>query len=185
MRALIISLLVFFPTAVFAAGSSDSSKPTKTETTVVCKKGKIWVEKKSKFWNKKKGECVSPKKSSFNDDDRYKAVRELAYAARYDDALTVLASMTDQKESRVLTYYGFVNRKTGRIEKGMEYYKQAISADPNNLLVRSYMGQGYVQQGDLPNARIQLAQIRQRGGANTWPEQSLASAIKTGKGYSY
>lgn len=177
MRALLLSLVVLFPTAVFAAGSSDSSEPSETQTTVVCKKGKIW--------NKKKGKCLAPKKSSFNDNDRYKAVRELAYAERYDDALTVLASMTDQNESRVLTYYGFVNRKTGRIEKGMEYYKLAIVADPDNLLVRSYMGQGYVQQGDLPKARIQLAQIRIRGGANTWPEQSLASAIKTGKGYSY
>lgn len=170
--------MVLLPTAVFAAGSSDSSdEPSATETTNVCKHGKIWDKHKEK--------CVLPKKQSFNDNDRYDAVRELAYAERYDDALTVLASMTDQKESRVLTYYGFINRKTGRIEKGMEYYKQAITADPNNILVRSYMGQGHVQQGDLAQARIQLAQIRLRGGANTWPEQSLASAIETGKGYSY
>lgn len=177
MRALLISLMILVPTAVFAAGSSDSSEPTETQTTKICKYGKIWDKKKEK--------CLKPKKTSFNDTDRYEAVRELAYAKRYDDALTVLASMTDQKESRVLTYYGFINRKTGRIEKGMAFYKQAITADPNNLLVRSYMGQGYVQQGDLGHARIQLAQIRIRGGANTWPEQSLASAIKTGKGYSY
>lgn len=177
MRALLISLMILFPVTAFAAGSSDSSPPTKTQTTKICKYGKIWDKKKEK--------CLKPKKQSFNDTDRYEAVRELAYAERYDDALAVLASMTDQKESRVLTYYGFINRKTGRIGEGMAFYKQAIAADPNNLLVRSYMGQGYVQQGKLGQARIQLAQIRLRGGVNAWPERSLARAIKTGKGYSF
>lgn len=177
MRALLISLMVLLPTTAFAAGSSNSSEPEETQTTNVCKHGKIWDKRKEK--------CVKAEKSSFNDTHRYEAVRELAYAERYEDALTVLATMSDQKESRVLTYYGFINRKTGRIEQGMEYYKQAILADPNNILVRSYMGQGYVQQGDLPKARIQLAQIRSRGGENTWSEQSLIRAINTGKGYSY
>ena len=47
------------------------------------------------------------------------------------------------------------------------------------------MGQGLVESGDKIGAKMQLAEIRKRGGEGRWPEVSLARAIESGVGYSY
>ena len=177
MRRLLLSAILLFPAAAFAAGTTDNTPPKPTETTKVCKDGKIW--------DKKTKSCVNPKESRLDDDTRYAAVRELAYAGQYADALTVLAAMSDQSESRVLTYYGFTHRKTGRTDLGMQYYRAALKADPDNLLARSYMGQGLVEAGAIIGARFQLAEIEARGGMSSWPETALRKAIRSGKTYSY
>ena len=59
-----------------------------------------------------------PKTSSLNDDQRFGAVRELAYAGRPDEAMAVLAAMTEGETDRVMTYQGFLLRQTGRVEDG-------------------------------------------------------------------
>ena len=177
MRSLLIFAAVVFPMATFAAGSSSSAPPKQTKTTTICHGGQVWDSKTKR--------CLDAKESRLRDETRYGAVRELAYAGRYDDALYVLSAMSDQTESRVLTYYGFVHRKAGRIDLGMKFYTAALEADPDNLLARSYMGQGLVTAGDLRGARIQLAEIRSRDGANSWPETSLHKAIVSGTTYSY
>ena len=112
-------------------------------------------------------------------------MRELAYDAQYDRASMVLATMSDQSESRVWTYKGFIARKSGDMVKAMDFYAEALAADANNLLVRSYMGQAFVTLGDEASARLQLAEIRTRGGRNTWAEHSLKMAIRSGKTFSY
>ena len=177
MRRLILAAALILPTAAFAAGSTDSSPPKPTETTKVCKDGKIW--------DKKTKSCVNAQESRLDDDTRYAAVRELAYAGKYADALNVLAAMSDQSESRVLTYYGFTHRKAGRVDLGMKYYQAALKTDPDNILARSYMGQGLVASGDLEGARVQLVEIEARGGKWDWPGTSLRLAIQSGKTYSY
>lgn len=177
MRLLILTAAIMFPMAAYAAGSSDSSPPKPTETTKVCKDGKIW-DKRTKT-------CVDAKESRLDDDTRYAAVRELAYAGEYDEALYVLAAMSNQNESRVLTYYGFTHRKAGRAYTGMQYYQAALKVDPDNILARSYMGQGLVAAGDIDAARVQLAEIEARGGHDSWPEASLRKAIETGTNENY
>ena len=67
----------------------------------------------------------------------------------------------------------------------MTYYTAALDADPNNLLARSYMGQGHVASGQMVLAQAQLTEIRMRGGRDSWAEVSLQQAINTGVGSSY
>ncbi|MCY4334529.1 MAG: hypothetical protein OXC60_07615, partial [Litoreibacter sp.] len=61
----------------------------------------------------------------------------------------------------------------------------ALEADADNLLARSYLGQGLVVVGDRAGAKLQLTEIRARGGRNTWAEFALKSAIATGVGSNY
>lgn len=160
----------------FAAGGDVTTPPAPTPTPR-CTNGQIY--------DQKAGKCVSVKSSSLNDNDRYQAVRELAYAERYIAASLVLDTMTDQFDDRVLTYRGFLMRKTGRIDQAAAYYRSAIERNPNNLLVRSYMGQGFVESGDLASARSQHEEILARGGKGTWAEISLSDALASGKTYRY
>jgi len=173
--ALIVGLAL--PGAALAAGSDSPTPPTPTETTTKCKKTEIWDKKTKK--------CVAAQSGQLDNDTLYQAARELAYAGRPDDALVVLSVMTEGQTDRVLTYMGFANRKAGRVELAMKYYQEALAKNPDNILARSYMGQGFVAEGQLQLASAQLDEIVARGGAGTWPEQSLRHAIRTGQTYSY
>lgn len=165
------------PAIAFAAGSVTSSKPEPTETTEVCEEGLVF--------DLATETCLPPEESTNDDSAMMDAVRELAYDGRYADALRVLDGLEDNTTDLALTYYGFSHRKAGDVPRGMAYYQQALDKNPDNLLARSYMGQAHVEAGKVDLAKVQLAEIRSRGGAGTWVEQSLAQAINSGKTYGY
>jgi Tfp pilus assembly protein PilF len=177
MRLAIAALFCALPMTAFAVGTEETTPPTPTETTTVCTDGQVYdAETKA---------CKNPQDASLNDDIRFEALRELAYAGRYDDARRVLAAMQEGETDRVLTYLGFIARKSGDVPAGMAYYARALDVNPDNILARSYMGQALVEQGDIAAAARQLDEIRQRGGAGTWAEASLALAVGTGQTLSY
>jgi tetratricopeptide (TPR) repeat protein len=179
MRLLLVATLCL-PTMTFAAGGGNdttTSPPKTTNTTKKCKNAEVWDETLKK--------CVNAEGASLDDDTLYGAVRELAYAGRYEDAQTVLSVMSDQGEDRVLTYWGFTYRKMGDVALGMQYYRDALAKNPDNLLVRSYLGQGLVEAGNPAAALAQLREIQARGGAGSWPETSLRQALVSGQTYEY
>lgn len=157
----------------FAVGSDDETPPTPTETTQTCEDGQIFDEKTKA--------CVDADKQSLNDDDRYRAVRELAYAGRYDSALGVIAAADNAQDARFLNYRGFILRQRGDMGGALALYAAALRADPDYILARSYMGMGLAQMGHRGAARSQLEQIAARGGADTWAYRALAAAL-SGKG---
>lgn len=177
MRRLpLIALALCLPVAAFAAGES-STAPTTTPTSTTCEAGKVWDEKTRT--------CLDAKSEVFDDDTRFAAVRELAYAGRADSAALVLAAMTEGDSDRVLTYRGFLARVTGDMDRAMAFYTAALDRNPDNLLARSYMAQGFVAQGRMAEAEAELATIRAMGGAGSWAEASLALAIRDGATFRY
>ena len=166
---------------VWAAGGFDETPPTPTETTTTCPDGAVWDADRSA--------CVIIQDSNLElDQDRLiETARELAYANRNEDAIAVLALSAQPQDTMVLTYLGFSHRRAGRMDLGLDYYDDALAADPDNLLARSYMGMAYVQLAQLDLAEAQLAEIRARGGTGGWPEQALSQAIASNStsGYDY
>lgn len=177
----VLALVAALPGAAFAAGmggSSDSTTPPDpTETTQSCTGAQVWDPESKR--------CVNPKHSALAPDTLYRAVRELAYAGRYADAQAVLGAMPDQNDDRVLTYWGFTHRKLGHAALAAAFYDQAIARNPDNILARSYMGQGFVEAGDTEAAIAQWREIKARGGAGSWAEAALREAIRTGMTFSY
>ncbi|WP_298292547.1 hypothetical protein [uncultured Litoreibacter sp.] len=177
MRITTLAAAAFLAPSIALAASSGSTNPPKTtKTTTECKAGQVF--------DTKTAQCVDKSSNLIDDDTRYGAVRELAYAGLYDRASGVLDEM-DATDSRVMTYRGFIARKTGDMEAAMTFYTAAIEANANNILARSYMGQGMAEAGDRVGAKLQLAEIRTRGGRNTWAEIALRNAIQTGTGSNY
>ncbi|MEP1613496.1 MAG: hypothetical protein ABJL72_16445 [Roseobacter sp.] len=172
MRIFLAAALAF-PTAVLAAGGDDS--PPK-KPAVFCTGSQVY--------DKESGECVDPKNSSLSQDQIYLAARQLSYAGRYRDAQGVLNALPENDPGR-LTYMGFTHRKLGNQQLSMAFYLEAIERDPTNILARSYMGQGLVDEGKTAQAIVQLHQIRAHGGRGTWSETSLQEAISTGTTYNY
>src|SRR5262245_38734149 len=138
--ALAASILLGAAASAFAIGSEsdETSPPTRSQTTTECQDGKVWDQEKK--------ECVDPKKSSFNDDKLYEAGREFAYAGQYENAITVLRLAKNQNDPRILNYLGYANRKAGRMDLGMSYYRKALNVDENFILARFYMGQALIEQ---------------------------------------
>jgi Tfp pilus assembly protein PilF len=112
-------------------------------------------------------------------------VRELAYAGSHLGAMGVMDGMSDQNDDRVLTYRGFTNRKLGNVDVAMVFYQKAIDKDPDDILARSYMGQGMMDQCNKIGAVAQLREINARGGVHTCAALSLSNAIATGITYSH
>lgn len=177
MRHVAFALACLLPTAALAVGDEGETPPTPTETTQKCEGVQVW--------DPVKAACVNPQGAGLDNDTLYRAVRELAYAGRAEDALAVLATMTEGDTDRVLTYRGFALRKAGDWQTGRAMYERALAQNPDNLLARSYLGQGLVERGDTLAAIDQLLEIRARGGSGTWAEAALAQAIATGKTLNY
>lgn len=158
-----------------AAGTDSSEPPQPTETTQKCKDGQIW--------DKDTKSCVSAQQGMFDDDTLYDAARELAYDGQYDRAIDLLQLANNPDDPRILNYLGFANRKAGRMDVGMGYYKEALKRDPDYILARSYMGQAYLQQNQRNAARDQLLEIEARGGKGTWAHTALVMAMKNASTY--
>lgn len=176
MRILPVILLIL-PQWALAAGSEDDTPPDPSPTTQECPEGQVYQPDTET--------CVDIEESDLEPEAQIQTVRELAYAGRLQDAQNMLDQISDQGDDMVLTYRGFTARKLDQIEAARDWYGKALATNPDNLLARSYMGQGYVETGDIDLAQLQLAEIRARGGAGSWAETSLVNALNSGESYSY
>lgn len=153
----------------FAAGSGGSGDSSASDHN--CKKGEVW--------NKTKKKCVKAESGVLPDEELYQQGRYLAKAGQYDWALTVLAAIQNQDDPRVLNYTGYANRKAGRVELGISYYRKALAINPNFVLAREYLGEGYIAAGRSDLAKVELAEIGQRCGVTCSEYQDLSKALAT------
>jgi tetratricopeptide (TPR) repeat protein len=80
---------------------------------------------------------------------------------RFADALDALhrAASAVGPQPDVLNYMGFASRKLGRYDVALAYYREALTIDPHHLGATEYLGELYIQMGDMAHARTQLAQL--------------------------
>jgi len=134
-----------------------------------CRNGKVWDKKTKK--------CVDPQRGAVDDDSLYAAGRFLAEQGRYGEAITILSLAADKTDPRILNYLGYSHRKAGRVTVGLGYYQEALRHDPNYTLVREYMGEAYLQQGNVAAAKEQLTEIEKRCGKGCKEYALLAEQI--------
>ena len=105
---------------------------------------------------------------------------ELAKAERYDEAIQLLDGLQNADTPKAWNYRGYATRKLGRTEEGIGYYLKAVALDPNYTEVREYLGEAYVIQGKLGQAKDQLQTIERLCGNTACEEyEELSNAIKT------
>jgi tetratricopeptide (TPR) repeat protein len=176
MKRLNVRDLVFTFTlsvAIIGSGAAtamgDGGGSSSDQTSQKCKTGMVWSKTAKK--------CVKANSGIVPDQDLYEAGRALALAGKYEWAIDVLNAVRDQHDPAVLNYLGYAHRKAGMIEAGIAYYQQALAIDPDYLLVREYLGEGYVAAGKVELARQQLNEIAARCGTNCEEYQQLAEVI--------
>ncbi len=165
--------------AAFAVPSDTKDLPPKpTQTSTECPDGKAW-DKESK-------RCIDIKSDLFDDDDRFLAARELAYAGRLTASAQALDAIREQDRPRMFSPIGdFLHGRPGIGRKLRSIIIAALAADPDSLMTRSYMGMGLFERGDKAGAVDQLREIRARGGRGGWPERALLMTMRAGGKTSY
>ena len=145
-------------------GGSDDRSPVPS-----CGRGEVWDSR-----NKR---CVKAENGILPDKALAQNAFALAKAERYLEALAVLDLLQDPNTPEALNYRGFATRKLGRLDEGIGYYLQSVALDPQYAQVREYLGEAYVQKGDIARAKAQLEAIERICGRGCEEYTDLAEAI--------
>lgn len=160
----LLCALVAGATTAVAFGGSPPSEPVQ-----VCPKGKVWSSTAKK--------CVRVRSGEVPDSELIEQGRQLALAGHYEQAIAALEAVARRDDASVLTYLGFSYRKLGDIDRGMALYARALAIDPESVATRAYLGEGYLQKGDVEAAKAQLIEIARRCGTNCPEYAALGDAI--------
>lgn len=91
----------------------------------------------------------------------YAEAVELINQERFADAFDALerTEVAWGPHADISNYMGFASRKLGRFDAALGYYREALRLDPNHLGATEYLGELYIQMGELERARTQLARL--------------------------
>jgi len=163
---------------------NDDGKAGKTKS---CPSGQRYSEKKhgcvrtscgtGQVWSSGIEACVDGNSASLTDEDLYLAGRDLGQQAHYAEALKLFFRVKNREQARVLNSIGYSTRKLGDVDKGIDYYHQALAIDPNFTKARQYLGEAYLQKGDVAKAKEQLMEIADRCGGPCDDYELLVKAI--------
>ncbi len=80
-------------------------------------------------------------------------------AGNYAAALAPLGELqtADPRNADVLNMLGYATRQLGQYQESLEYYRQALSIDPEHLGANEYLGELYLALGNLAAAQERLA----------------------------
>jgi Flp pilus assembly protein TadD len=86
------------------------------------------------------------------------SVRAKIAAKDYAAALAELRNLAeDVQQADVYNLLGFTLRKTGDFKTSLTYYTKALELQPDHKAAREYLGELYVETGNLEKAKEQLA----------------------------
>ena len=165
----LLAALALFAAPAFAAGDNNSGGAAEKPVVKTCKHGEVWSKKQNK--------CIAVQSEVIPDEELYEQGRELATTGDYEGAIALLTLVTNQNDPHVLNYLGFSHRKSGKVDEGIVFYKKALEIDPDFVLAREYLGEGYVLQKKLDLAKGELAEIEKRCGKECEEYKDLAEAI--------
>jgi tetratricopeptide (TPR) repeat protein len=111
------------------------------------------------------------------------SVRAKIAARDYEAALAELRDLAeDNQQADVYNLLGFTLRKTGDLKTSLTYYTKALELRPDFKAAREYLGELYVEMGDMAKARDQLAALGTLcpGGCEERADLEKAIAAKAG-----
>lgn len=93
------------------------------------------------------------------DNQNLTAARKAIDAGDYRGALENLykAAEAKPKDADINNLLGYSHRKLGAKDRAFAYYQTALSIEPNHKGANAYLGELYLELGDLPKAEERLA----------------------------
>jgi predicted Zn-dependent protease len=159
-----LALFAFTPDSSLAVPDQPANKPE--------------PKPKPKSKPKAKGKTKDKQKDTRLDQDQvYGVAYWQAKGGQYAAALATLRTAENQDDPRILTMIGFTLRKQGQVDEAMGYYQRVLAAYPDRTTTRQYLGEAFLQIGDVVRAREQLVEIGRRCGVSCEDYQLLADEI--------
>jgi Flp pilus assembly protein TadD len=96
-------------------------------------------------------------------DEDYAAGKKALAAKDWAEAVKrfTVAARRDPDSADLQNYLGYSYRNLKQYEPAFRHYRRAIELDPRHRGAHEYIGETYLQVGDLPNAERHLAALRQ------------------------
>ncbi len=93
-----------------------------------------------------------------NTDPKVKQAQEFIAKKEFDKAVPILKEVVaaNPKNADAFNYLGYSYRKLGNMDDSLKNYQMALSIDPNHKGANEYLGELYLQKGDLPKAEERL-----------------------------
>jgi len=110
------------------------------------------------------------------------SVRAKIDAKDYEGALAELRDLAeDHQQADVYNLLGFTLRKTGDFKTSLTYYTKALELQPDHKGAHEYLGELYVETGNMDKAKEQLATLKQLcpGGCEELEDLQKAIDVKT------
>ena len=99
-------------------------------------------------------------------------------AKDYAGALTELRGIAETtQQADVYNLMGFTLRKTGDYRTSLTYYTKALELQPNHKAAREYLGELYVETGNMEKAKEQLAALAKLCPSGCEEREDLQKAI--------
>ena len=90
------------------------------------------------------------------------SVRAKIDAKDYAGALQELRDLAeDNQQADVYNLMGFTLRKTGDFKTSLTYYTKALELQPDHKAAREYLGELYIETGDMAKAAEQVSVLKQ------------------------
>jgi cytochrome c-type biogenesis protein CcmH/NrfG len=106
------------------------------------------------------------------------SVRAKLKAKDYAAALTELRDLAeDIQQADVYNLLGFALRKTGDVRTSLTYYTKALELQPDHKAAREYLGELYVETGNMEKAKEQLAALAKLCPGGCEEREDLQKAI--------
>ena len=107
------------------------------------------------------GDSTSTSSPAPAEDARYTKAKAAVESMDYRAAITLLEGVVKDKAGHAdaLNYLGYSHRKLGEFKPAMAYYTRALKIDPEHKRANEYLGELYLQMGDLGGAEKQLARL--------------------------
>jgi Flp pilus assembly protein TadD len=108
------------------------------------------------------------------------SVRAKIKAKDYAAALAELRDLADDtQQADVYNLLGYTLRKTGDVKTSLTYYTKALELQPEHKAAREYLGELYVETGNMDKAREQLAILAKLCPGGCEEREDLQKAINT------
>jgi cytochrome c-type biogenesis protein CcmH/NrfG len=106
------------------------------------------------------------------------SVRAKIKAQDYAAALAELRDLAeDTQQADVYNLLGFTLRKTGDFKTSLTYYTKALELQPDHKAAREYLGELYVETGNMEKAKEQLAVLAKLCPGGCEEREDLQKAI--------
>ncbi|HUC61591.1 MAG TPA: tetratricopeptide repeat protein [Alphaproteobacteria bacterium] len=115
--------------------------------------------------------------------DDYSEGVKAAHSGNYADAIGHLDKVvaSDPKNADAWNMIGYSERKLGKFPESLDAYEKALAIDPNHLGANEYLGELYLQMGDMPKAEERLAKLDKLCGSDCVEYKTLKGLIDAKK----